>query len=571
MWLAPITQLLTLAAAGAATVAPEPAADQAGPKPIATRQTEFALPFTLAEADRPDRQPAEVRLSVSGDRGRTWHPHSKVEPTRRQFVFQAYNDGEYWFRLQTLDRSGQLRPKQPGPPGLVVIVDTVPPKLEIEAQRGDAGQITAKWTVYEPHPDLDRLTIQYRTSEAGPWQQVAVSRDKPAGGAAHAGVVSWWPAADSGKLQIRAEVADTAGNPAVSHAIVNLAGDVAPQTGRTAVRQPLGPWRASTPQQAPDRPAANRQTDASLTGGRPNHYDPTQHYGGPTAAASPYPSTSLPPLGHGQATGSPPPGPIANNVHPPIGTQYAPPGGQNATNGKNEIDGQSEAPLGGPAASAQRPRMVNSRLVELSYDDRSLSPAGFSRVELWGTINGGQTWRSFALDNDNRSPLVVPVDGEGIYGFRVVVQGGAASAGPPTSGELPDVWIGVDLTKPTARINAVNRGIGPESGRLVICWQADDWMLAARPVTLLLGNSPGGPWTTLAAGLENTGRYVWAIDGRTPAEVYLRLEVADEAGNVGTYETTQPVSLAGFRPAVQIQDARPLGQSSRTPAGRYYR
>ncbi len=34
----------------------------------------------------------------------------------------------------------------------------------------------------------------------------------------------------------------------------------------------------------------------------------------------------------------------------------------------------------------------------------------------------------------------------------------------------------------------------------------------------------------MASGLENTGRYAWPIDSRTPPKFYLRLEVRDEAG-----------------------------------------
>ena len=70
-----------------------------------------------------------MQLFVSGDRGATWQPHSRVEPSQRQFVFRAAGDGEYWFRIHTLDRAGQLRPSDGGPPGLRVVVDTVPPSI----------------------------------------------------------------------------------------------------------------------------------------------------------------------------------------------------------------------------------------------------------------------------------------------------------------------------------------------------------------------------------------------------------------------------------------------------------
>jgi hypothetical protein len=146
----------------------------------------------------------------------------------------------------------------------------------------------------------------------------------------------------------------------------------------------------------------------------------------------------------------------------------------------------------------------------------------------------------------------------------------AAPAQPPKNGDLPEVWIGVDLSKPTTRILSAQEGSGPEAGNLTISWEAADKALAARPISLLFSETPGGPWTTIAAGLENTGRYCWPITSRLPQRVYLRLEARDEAGNIGTCETKEPVLLEGFYPSVHVRDVRPLSQSARGEGDRYY-
>ena len=113
------------------------------------------------------------------------------------------------------------------------------------------------------------------------------------------------------------------------------------------------------------------------------------------------------------------------------------------------------------------------------------------------------------------------------------------------------------------------QGTDSEAGRLIISWQADDKMLAARPVSLAFSQTPGGPWLPIASGLENTGRYAWPIDNRTPAQLYLRLEVRDEAGNVGTHETPEAVTIDQSRPTIRVRDIRPVGQTSagRRPSG----
>ena len=110
---------------------------------------------------------------------------------------------------------------------------------------------------------------------------------------------------------------------------------------------------------------------------------------------------------------------------------------------------------------------------------------------------------------------------------------------------------------------------GSGTGTLVISWEAADQSLAARPISLSFSPYRGGTWTPIASGLENTGRYDWAIGGRMPPNVFLRLEVRDEAGNVAMHETSEPVVLKRSQPAVSIHGVRPLGQGYRNAATPY--
>jgi hypothetical protein len=238
-----------------------------------------------------------------------------------------------------------------------------------------------------------------------------------------------------------------------------------------------------------------------------------------------------------------------------------------------EVNPPIQGRYGGPPAApeADPPRMVNSRLFELEYDVDSVGPSGIQRVELFSTRNGGRDWDSLAVDNDNRSPLLVKVDDEGTYGFKVVITSGAGLGGQtPQPGDTPDVTIEVDLSVPTAQILSADQGVGLESGNLVITWDAADKNLAGRPITLLYGESAGGPWKPIAADVENTGRYVWPIGRSLPPKTYFRLEVRDEAGNVGVDETAQSVALDHSRPAGHIRNIRPVGPSAQNGPKRYY-
>jgi hypothetical protein len=206
--------------------------------------------------------------------------------------------------------------------------------------------------------------------------------------------------------------------------------------------------------------------------------------------------------------------------------------------------------------------VVNTLQFELEYDVESVGPSGIARVELWGTRDGGRTWTSFGRDNDKQSPFLVRVPEEGIYGFSIAVQSGVGLGDePPRPGSPAQVWIGVDLTKPLARILSAEQVPGSGPGQLVIRWQAEDWMLAARPIGLYYSPSREGPWSPIATGLANTGQYAWALDRRAPEQLFLRLEARDEAGNVGIFETPLPVSIDQRRPQGRIRQVRPVETS----------
>ena len=76
-------------------------------------------------------------------------------------------------------------------------------------------------------------------------------------------------------------------------------------------------------------------------------------------------------------------------------------------------------------------------------------------------------------------------------------------------------------------------------------------------------DQPHGPWSPIAAELDASGSFAWRLDNRVPERVFLRVEARDEAGNVGVYETPDPISLDRQRPQGRIRGVRPWGQPTR--------
>jgi len=528
------------------------------PLSTATRQNAFTIPFRIDPPASPAEQAVEAVLNVSADQGATWSISSRVKPDNGAFVFRAPHDGEYWFNIRTIDAQGVTRPSGPIQPQLKVTVDTVAPRLDLSVIRGPAGEIVARWQAVDPNLKLGSLKLEYQVSSTGPWEKVAVETPPTAMQHTNSGEATWWPSGASGPVLVRAEISDTSGNPAVTQAVAKAGATTGtPTLARQPEPTPATPsgvrtesadgWRANTttgertPWQpdrtapdplTPSRGSANSDPIGSFAPVQPSNLPPDA-YSGPAPAGFP---------------GSPSPEGAARTTAQPVSQSRPTPA--STRSGKPSLD-FSVLP------AAVRPRMVSSSAFELEYEIESVGPSGVGKVELWGTRDGGRSWSDYAVDTDKQSPMPVEVDGEGIYGFRILVQSGTGFGGrPPVDGDLPDVWIGVDLTQPTCQITGSE--VSPTGTELIIYWEAADDAIDPRPVSLLFSESMNGPWTPIASGLENTGSYQWSLDSRVPARVFLRIEVRDEAGNTGNHTLVDAVTLDRNRPQGKIRGVRAI-------------
>jgi hypothetical protein len=224
--------------------------------------------------------------------------------------------------------------------------------------------------------------------------------------------------------------------------------------------------------------------------------------------------------------------------------------------------------IGTPAPEV-RPKMVGSRTFALEYDLEQVGRSGISTIELWGTRDGGQTWSCYALDDDNRSPLIVTVDTEGLYGFRIVAQSADAAATPPTSGELPELWVAVDLQRPIAELTGIEQGIGNMNDHLILQWRAGDNNLESRPISLFYSSRPAGPWSAIATSLANTGQYAWRVERHVPTRFYVRLEARDTAGNLAAFQTRDAVEFVVPTMNVRLRSAEPVAPTATGNNGAY--
>ncbi|WP_461505819.1 hypothetical protein [Rhodopirellula baltica] len=204
-------------------------------------------------------------------------------------------------------------------------------------------------------------------------------------------------------------------------------------------------------------------------------------------------------------------------------------------------------------------RHSDSNRFSLDFEIEAIGGRGVEAIELYGTTDGGITWNRWGTDPDKASPFDIETNGEGIFGFQiVVVAANGLTSLRPLSGDAPDIVVVVDQTEPEVSINGARYGEADRAGSLVIAYRCQDQYLMSRPITLSFSDTPEGPWTTIAAGLRNLGDYVWPADPQLPRQIYLRIDATDQAGNVGSYVLDQPVDTRGLAPRARIRAFRSI-------------
>lgn len=497
-------------------------------------QQVFVIPYKWAG----DRSTArEVVLYVSQDQGMSWSEAARARPDVQSFMYRAPGDGEFWFAIRTTDDLGRSWPQGPQTAELKVVVDTQLPSILIQSATLSAdGLLEVEAVVSDPNIDLSSIAVACQNPSTGIWNSLPLSTPLSGGRQVTVRASATLPPG-VGSVSVRVTARDSAGNPA--------------SAGRVAVA-PAGVTRNLN-----SLPISNRTGGGSST-------VPADPY---TVSSAAPPLTSPPAWQETQPFSAAPPASSAE-LWPPDNQQLArvgPSGEQSYASAPREpFRFASKSPMAGlpvgamPAADRQT-LLVNSDRFELQYELQSVGRWGVSRVEVWGTDDQGATWRSFAIDTDQRSPVNIQTPGDGLYGFTVVVQSvGGLEREPPRPGDKPDVYVHVDHTQPVATLLEVTQPQGYFADHLIFNWTASDTNLADQPVSLLYAARPSGPWLPVATNLPNSGRYSWRLQRHVPSSVWFRLEVRDRAGNVAVDQSRTPVQVQLNESSGQIRNIRPL-------------
>lgn len=506
------------------------------PELVRTKHRTFAIPFRLPKSQDPDADaaPQKIVLDVSKDLGGTWQPAGEAAPAKGSFTYAADADGEYWFRLRAVDRKGRMRGGEG--PDMRVLVDAAGPRLAARVWKGADGEIVCRYAAVDDSLRLESFTFEYRGPADPGWKPLAtepiLSRESPA----HlVGEEIWWAGEKVTSLTVRITVADGSGNRTTKQFSLE---PTDPHVDQAALARELG---------VPPLPTAGAEAAAVAVAAAP-------------AAASAPPTageTWAPETARGWSD------------QPP-----QQPGGDGTTSGRSVLvkrtgsaaallpraEAAMQTDTGGhdplAAAAAGQPleyrgkplHMAKSRRFTWDYEAQDRMPgAARVRAELWTTRDGGVTWQRAAVDTDGRSPIDVQLPATGLYGVRLEMVADVPDAGDgPRSGDIPEAWLGVDDEPPQAELLGVARD--PQApGVLIIRYTARDPLLGPQAARLLYSPNVAGPWATIADGLASQGEHRWQPDRAVPARVFVRVEVADAAGNVGAASSTEAITVAAPR------------------------
>lgn len=491
----------------------------------------FKIPFDIEPSDKAYLK--SIELYVSDDKGSSWRLSSATNPSSKAFTFRAARDGEYWFAVRTLDMDGRYNPSDDKPilPDWRVVVDTKKPGLGLESISRRGSTATVHWDARDENLDLSSLVLEFSIPGSGEWKPVPMNRTTLNGEAT-------WDTGTADSIRVRATVADKAGN--VQHAETEMSDGTAQLPNMSGSRSDSNGGQAPPPIAR----MASNGTSRGILGPHQSTDSKTKSESGNWIET---------PSGFSQ-------GGSGRSARPEDSSRASGNGGQN----------QPIAAAGVNADRRQAP-LIPSPKFPLNYRVDDAGPNGPALVELWVTRDAGRNWSRWAEDADRTSPMDVDLGGEGVFGISIIARSIAGQGDEiPRSGTAPQMWVEVDSTPPAMILNVIKVGVGSQSGKVLISWQAEDRNFGSRPISISYRPETGTQWIPIVESVENSGQYVWTPGPQVPPVFHVRVEAKDEAGNRAGVDTTEyePVLLDRSRPKARIigLSSGNTGQAESPPA-----
>ncbi|MEP3481807.1 MAG: hypothetical protein ABJZ55_21370 [Fuerstiella sp.] len=546
-------------------------------EPLRTNGASFRIPFAV---DQSNSGGSATAILFSSKDGGAMEPVQRVAARERSFHFLASGDGKFQFAVRMMDAQGKMIGED-GPlvPELEVIVDSKPPAIYLELAEIASGEAVLKWSFSEQEIATETLKIEYLESSTGVWKPVTAGAVQSLTSAKQATIQS-----NPGQsIAVRASVKDKAGNVGSGTGQIVLSRQPSRQAGtghpvgHTAAQGRNGSQDSATRSFLPFGANASAATGSGALS-IPSGQSPTILGTSPFSLSDETPQTAAKTSPNqasdfGQTDSTqismqtvrssnsgmlsiPAPQPNSASVmavsNPAEGFQsFATGTDQPSATG---FTSQSHSDYGYRGLEQQH---LNNRLFDLAYEIDSVGPSGVGLVVLYVTEDNGRNWFRYGEDKDLKSPFKVDTRGEGTFGFAVRVHNGVGfSDPPPQPGEVPSVVVSVDQTPPALRL-ATPELATQGQGTIRLRWDVQEANPADEAVRLEYATAPEGPWSPVFDWQENPGGFEMPVDRSLPPALHFRLLARDQAGNVSTTQTAQPVLIDRKRPKARVLSVKP--------------
>jgi hypothetical protein len=492
----------------------------------------FDLPVIIEDRVRTGLR--EVQLYVKDGPTGSWVLKEKAYPGVTRFSCRLEKDGEYWFSVVIVDQTGRSIPVDVNrePPGVIVVLDTQGPRVELRALPASAEGICILCDVQDANPNPFQTRFEYQTGDRV-WRLLNAMPNQPE--------CFCIPKQAVLTGMVKVTCTDRALNTTVRE--FNLAALTPPA--------PTGPQ------------ATNNQTPASVVDKGPNIEKPDATAIKPSLNPAPLQAAVESAIELLKGPAIPPPPNALVKVHSTdvVTVPHDPPAVPSSPK-HSELRPQA-------AKSTCERHIINNPFVTLEYKIEEEGKSGIGKVEVWYTRDDGESWDVLCDDPDRKSPVQFKLPSEGVYGIRLVVSNSRGfGAEPPKAGDAPELVIEVDTTAPAAQLLSAKLGPTEDNASIDITWTADDKNLGSAPIDLYYSINLGGPWTPIAKGLRNDGKFRWYLPQSIGKQTYVRLVATDLAGNSCRSEISQPVALDdGTRPHATITGVWPADQQTTPPNG----
>jgi hypothetical protein len=130
---------------------------------VYTNRLSFSLPVRIDERDKSELKELKFYVkAINGGKPGEWQCIETAPPTKSRFQYQAPQDGEYWFAFATVDRFGHVTPAdlEREPPGLMVVVDTKAPEVEVQKLVVASGETYLQCQIRDANPDYGKMKLE---------------------------------------------------------------------------------------------------------------------------------------------------------------------------------------------------------------------------------------------------------------------------------------------------------------------------------------------------------------------------------------------------------------------------